>query len=75
MSLIKGDILAKHKDEAKDSISRLTYQHFQKRSEYESDEKFAADLAEKVVDRLFIHNAYYTEELVVKLLNDLLNGK
>ncbi|API92726.1 MULTISPECIES: hypothetical protein [unclassified Virgibacillus] len=75
MSLIRGDIASKHKDEAKSDIGRIVYQHFQERDKYESEEKFASDLSEKIIDKIFIHNAFYTEELVVKMLNDLLSEK
>lgn len=75
MSLIHGKILIKHKDEVKTALERMTYQHFREKDEYESEEKFVSDLVEKIVDRLFIQNAYYTEELVVTMLNELLSEK
>lgn len=75
MSLIHGKILIKHKDEVKTALGRMTYQHFREKDEYESEEKFVSDLVEKIVDRLFIQNAYYTEELVVTMLNELLSEK
>lgn len=75
MSLIHGEILIEHKDDVKAEVSRITYQHFQKKDDYDSEEKFASDLVEKIVDRLFIENAYYTEKLIVTMLEDILNKK
>lgn len=75
MSLIHGDIAAEHKDDVKAAVGKITYEHFQKKDEYDSESKFVTDLTEKIVDRLFIENAYYTEKLVVTMVKELFSEK
>lgn len=75
MSLIHGDIALEHKDEVKSAVGRIAYQHFQKKDEYDSESEFVADLSEKIVNRLFIENAYYTEKLIVTMLKELVSKK
>jgi hypothetical protein len=69
------EIADKHLEEAKHYAIRTTHLHLQKRNDYDSEEKFIADLVGKIVERTFLDNVRYTEEVVMAMLKQIYDIK
>lgn len=75
MPYIHIDTASEFTEEAKHEAARIVYQHFRDRDKYDSEDKFIAELVEKIVNRVFLTNARYTEQLVMKMLEEAFREK